>query len=531
LGRVLKGKYRLERRLGAGGFGAVYAGRQLLTDTLHAVKLMHGALGDQPGLKERLRDEARTGMQLHHPRIVRVTDFDVEAEVASFPLSGPGGPPPPRGGRVEVLFLVMDLIESRTLAMRMRETPADVRAHLEDWARDVAAALDYAHSRGVVHRDVKPANILVREEDQAALLTDFGISRAVHDVGLTQPGTTLGTYAYMAPEQWRGEERSIDARTDVYAFAAMLFELVCGRAAFGTGPEAVHGHLHLPPPPVAQLRPGLPAGLDAVFARGLAKAPGDRPPTATALATDVFAQLQVGEAPTVSASALSAPRADPVPDAIATVSVIRSVPPGPPLRGGPAAVPAARPPRPVPGRALLLGGLSVVIVVLAAALAAVALRSQAGSPGQPTGGAPTAAPQLRPSALVLTLADLPGYTVRPAATPISNSDSTAEVQFESGRPPTRIVVSLANVTYNQQTAAEQYQSTRNAHLAGGLRETPAPALGQAASMFTNDQTSVLLWRHGPVVCQISTSATVPREDLVAFGQKQDARVRAALGGG
>lgn len=278
IGRVLKGKYRLERALGSGGFGTVYAARQLLTDTWHAVKLMHSPMASQPHMRERLRDEARTGMQLHHSRIVRITDFDIEGEA---------------------FFLVMDMIDSRTLAERLRAKPSDLTLHLPTWARDIAAALDYAHSRGVLHRDLKPSNVLVREQDDAALLTDFGISRWMHQAGLTADGVTLGTYSYMSPEQCRGEERTIDARSDIYAFAAVLFEAVAGRPPFGSGPEAMQGHLHRGPPRLMELSPGLPyvAALDRAFGRGLAKSPNQRPGSAEELAEEFIGALS-GASPT-----------------------------------------------------------------------------------------------------------------------------------------------------------------------------------------------------------------------------------------
>ena len=265
LGLVLKHKYQLERLLGAGGFGAVYAARQLLLGTWHAVKVLHAPNGSELELVNRFREEARIGTRLRHPRIVAVTDFDVED--GSF-------------------FLVMDLIESVTLARQFRQAPDATNLPIEPWVRDIAAALDYAHAQGVIHRDLKPANVLIRDEDQAALLTDFGISRWLHSVGLTNSGMTLGTYAYMSPEQCSGEERAIDARSDIYSFAAVLFELECGRPPFGTGQEAMAGHLHGPVPSVRDSRPDHPAveQLDAVFARGLAKSPNQRPQSAEELA-------------------------------------------------------------------------------------------------------------------------------------------------------------------------------------------------------------------------------------------------------
>jgi serine/threonine protein kinase len=315
LGRVLKNKYRLERLLGAGGFGAVYAARQLLMGTWHAVKLLHGPSGSQPELVDRFREEARIGTQLRHPRIVAVTDFDVEG--ATF-------------------FLVMDYIESVTLTQRLRESSGYVGEQVEPWARDIAAALDYAHAQRVIHRDLKPSNILIREQDQAALLTDFGISRWLSSVGVTQAGTTLGTYAYMSPQQCAGEERAIDSRSDIYSLAALLFELECGRPPFGTGQDAMHAHLYQPVPSVRRFRADHPAAdqLDAVFARGLAKSPNQRPQSAEEL-VETFLLARAG----VTMPSPSPPEPPPAPEPPPPV-------PEPPLPATPVPLPATPVPAP-----------------------------------------------------------------------------------------------------------------------------------------------------------------------------------------
>jgi serine/threonine-protein kinase len=372
VGRVIKGKYHLDRLLGRGGFGAVYAAHNLLIGTWHAVKLLHPAAGAQPELIDRFREEARIGTQLRHQRIVPVTDFDVEDET---------------------FFLVMDYIESRTLAQRMRQTPDEVVGHLEAWARDIAAALDYAHSQRVVHRDVKPSNILIREQDQSALLTDFGISRWLHSVGLTEAGTTIGTFAYMSPEQCRGEERAIDARSDIYSLAAVLFELVCGRPPYGTGREALSGHQFQTIPRVRQFRPEHPGAeqLDAAFARGLAKSPNQRLQSAEQLVNeiaDAFSGATVAFSPQGETVRVAATGQVPVNRGMSNLPTAPGVPPPPPPR--PAPIWRDRPPWLIP-----LGVAALVAVLIGSTFGVLAATGAFRQPSKATSG--SAATQASPS--------------------------------------------------------------------------------------------------------------------------------------
>jgi hypothetical protein len=154
----------------------------------------------------------------------------------------------------------------------------------------VASGLDHAHARSVIHRDLKPDNVLVRTSDGRAMVTDFGIARALVDSDLTQTGRAMGTYAYMSPEQCEGVG-DLSTRSDVYSFAAMLYEVVTGEPPFGRGMNAVAGHLGRPVPSVRLTSPNLPGELDAVLGRGLAKSAQARYPTAGALVADFQAVL------------------------------------------------------------------------------------------------------------------------------------------------------------------------------------------------------------------------------------------------
>ena len=224
-------------------------------------------VADRAEFRERFLREARIAASLDHPNIVRVHDYGVAAGVQ---------------------YLVMDDVDADTLGDRMAGLPSPRRladATIRRAVREVAAALDHAHQHGVVHRDLKPANVLVRRADQRALLTDFGIARSTPDQELTRTERSLGTYAYMSPEQCRAGE-PLTPRSDVYAFAALLFELATGRPPYGHGLPAIAGHLAAEAP-VASARevdPTLPADLDAVLRRGLARRPADRPGSAGEMA-------------------------------------------------------------------------------------------------------------------------------------------------------------------------------------------------------------------------------------------------------
>jgi tRNA A-37 threonylcarbamoyl transferase component Bud32 len=256
IGRSL-GPYVLEALIGSGAFGRVYRARHRSLEVLRAVKVMQADIADDPEFRERFLREARTAARLTHPCIVPVFDIGVEGDIH---------------------YIVMDYVESRTLAEHLERLPARGRvqdATTQGCVRDVASALDYAHAADVVHRDLKPANVLVRTSDGRALLTDFGIARVRSDVSLTMTGRSVGTYAYMSPEQCGGVH-DLTARSDIYSLAAIVYEIATGGPPFGRGLAAVAGHMNRPAPPVQLADPQLPEELNAVLGKGLAKAPQDR---------------------------------------------------------------------------------------------------------------------------------------------------------------------------------------------------------------------------------------------------------------
>ena len=263
-GRQL-GPYLLEAPLGEGASGRTYRARHVELDVLRTVEVV-------PAGDARFRDgflrEARAAARLHHPNLVAVTDFGTEGDL---------------------LYLVMEYVDAATMEERLRRIPLAERLRHEAvrrWILDAAAGLDHAHAAGVVHRDLRPANVLIDAVADRAMLTEFGIAEAGADRGLAAAGRPA-TYAYLSPEQCAGAT-ALTGACDVYALAAVLYEIASGDPPFGRGISAVTGHVAQPVPPLAVRRPDLPAGLDAVLARGLAKAPARRYPTAGELAGETL---------------------------------------------------------------------------------------------------------------------------------------------------------------------------------------------------------------------------------------------------
>ncbi|MFC9440635.1 serine/threonine-protein kinase [Nocardia sp. NPDC057030] len=255
-GEIFAG-YTIERLLGRGGMGSVYLARHPRLPRLTAMKLLNPEVFHDKQIRTRFEREADLVARLDHPNIVTVYD---------------------RGLEHEQLWISMQYIDGTDAAAVDAWSLAPQRA--VRIIGETAKALDFAHSRGVLHRDVKPANILLEGAEGTAervFLTDFGIARFRDETGrLTQTGTFTATLAYASPEQLSGA--ILDHRSDQYSLACTLFRLLTGTVPFETtNPVAViQGHLQAPPPPVSRLRPGLPAALDAVLARAMAKRAEDR---------------------------------------------------------------------------------------------------------------------------------------------------------------------------------------------------------------------------------------------------------------
>lgn len=259
---AIAGRYLLERELGRGGMGAVFLARDIKLDRLVAIKVLPPEMAVRPELRERFLRETRTAASFSHPNIVSVHSVE----------ESPG-----------LLFFVMSYIEGETLTQRVkRQGPLPVPDALR-MLQEVAWALSYAHGRGVVHRDIKPDNILLERSTGRALVMDFGIARSVAASGLTQVGEAIGTPHFMSPEQAAGDK--VDGRSDLYSLGVVGYFATTGRLPFeGESAQAVMvAHISQPAVPVSRFRPDLPPPLAAAIDRCLAKSPEERFSTGEAL--------------------------------------------------------------------------------------------------------------------------------------------------------------------------------------------------------------------------------------------------------
>jgi hypothetical protein len=267
------GGYRIEQIAGRGGMGVVYRAEQLALGRQVALKVISPELAEDPGFRERFKHESRIAASIDHPNVIAVHE----------------------AGEVDgLLFLSMRYVEGTDLRGLIRElgrVPLERATHI---LTQVADALDAAHARGLVHRDVKPANILIAAGgNDHAYLTDFGLTKHLASAsGLTNTGQWVGTADYVAPEQIQGDP--IDARTDVYALGCVLYELLTGTVPFPRDNQVakIYAHLSEPPPQVDCAALGLPAGLDHVVRRAMAKRPDERFPSAGDLARATVAAIE-----------------------------------------------------------------------------------------------------------------------------------------------------------------------------------------------------------------------------------------------
>ncbi|GLY36455.1 serine/threonine protein kinase [Amycolatopsis sp. NBRC 101858] len=273
--RLLSNRYELGETLGYGGMSEVHHGHDVRLGREVAIKILRADLARDPQFQERFRREAQNAAALNHPAIVAVYDTG-EANTEFGPLP----------------YIVMEYVEGRTLRDIVKtEGPMSQKRAMEVMA-DVCAALDFSHRHGIVHRDVKPANVMITKNG-AVKVMDFGIARAMHDgqSAMTQTAAVIGTAQYLSPEQARGE--SVDARSDVYAAGCVLYELITGEPPFtGDSPVAVaYQHVREDPNPPSSVNPAVAPELDAVVLKALAKGPANRYQSAAEMRSDLVRTL------------------------------------------------------------------------------------------------------------------------------------------------------------------------------------------------------------------------------------------------
>jgi eukaryotic-like serine/threonine-protein kinase len=291
---VFNGRYELHRRLGRGGMAEVFLARDQLLDRPVAVKVLFPEFATDPSFVERFRREATAAANLNHPNIVGVYDW---------------------GEADSTYFIVMEYVDGRTLSEILKTEGPLHPDRVADIGADVAAALGFAHRNGVVHRDVKPGNVIVTSAGLVKV-ADFGIARAMtatSDDDLTQVGTVMGTAAYFSPEQARGE--GVDPRSDIYSLGCVLYELVVGRPPFtGDTPVAIaYKHVHESAVPPRHHNIELPLAIEAIILKCLAKNPVNRYPSAEDLRADL---RRFREGNRILAEPVMAPPVDPGPTGV-----------------------------------------------------------------------------------------------------------------------------------------------------------------------------------------------------------------------
>ncbi|MFC8449279.1 protein kinase [Kitasatospora sp. NPDC057223] len=401
IGRALNGRYELVEILGVGGMATVWRGLDRVLGRQVAVKVLNGGLADDPRFAERFGREAQHAAMLVHPRIAMVFDSGVDQ----------GSP-----------YIVMELVQGRSLSSLLAEQPGLPVERAVGIGAAVCEALEVAHAAGLVHRDIKPGNIMITY-DGGVKVVDFGIARAGSSgSGLTQAATVLGTAAYLSPEQATAAE--VDGRSDLYAVGCVMTEMLTGEPPFtADAPVAIaFKHVTEPAPAPSARRPGLPPALDAVVLRLLAKNPADRPYDAATARAELLATVPAAGGDRTTELLATAPPAQgfpapdfPAPDFQAPHGFAQEqhttlLPPVPAAAGYPAAGPATTLMPPVPAaaqtghrpgaarpgrrrRPLLLGALGVAGLAGVATLAVVALDDgpSAASPPHVTGKASASA--------------------------------------------------------------------------------------------------------------------------------------------
>lgn len=374
------GRYRLRRLIGRGGMGEVYEAEDTEKDRIVALKLLPEGVSHDPVFRKRLQREAHSAGRLQEPHVVPIHDY----------------------GEIDgVLYVDMRMINGADLRKILKSYGPMTPARAVAIVRQIASALDAAHESGIMHRDVKPENILITRDD-FAYLVDFGIANAASDEKLTELGTAVGTYAYMAPERFTSDE--VTYRADVYALTCVLHECLTGSQPFpgDSVSMVITAHLMQPIPAPSQTRPGVPIAFDRVISRGMAKKPAERFASAgdlAAAATDALSVrdqdqaaniVQRGEAATMPGPQYPVPPPPPgatpppygaTPPPGATPRPFTATPPpGPPPgatpppfhAGGPPWNAPARPPGP-PKKKTPWVPIAVVAAVLVLVLGAVGI--------------------------------------------------------------------------------------------------------------------------------------------------------------
>jgi eukaryotic-like serine/threonine-protein kinase len=456
-------RYALESRIATGGMGEVWRANDTVLGRRVAVKLLKTEYADDATFRSRFETEARHAASLHHPNVAAVYDFG-EAQP---------GDPAAGGSDVARPYLVMELVDGRPLSALLEPGQALDPDATRDLLAQAADALAAAHAAGIVHRDVKPANLLVTP-DRTVKITDFGIARAAEGMSLTETGQVMGTPQYLSPEQARGETAT--PASDVYSLGVVAFECLAGHRPFVADTPVATALAHLRDP-VPELPDDVPADLAAVVRRAMAKSPEDRFTDAAELA-----------------AALRNPGAVDAPDRTQVLTGVAPVPvpaTAPATTPGPAAAAGSRRRRKVPWGWILLGVLAIAGIV-AVALLADSGEDQPDTPAA-TRSEPTSQPTQQPST----------QESQPTQEPSPTEDNTVQVDESDyvGRDVDEVEAELQdlglNVRRDEQTnpGDEEEDSVEGVDPSGTLQE--------------GDTVTVSYWGPPPTEEQPSTSSGPP----------------------
>src|SRR5687767_2859336 len=447
------GNVRIDKLLARGGMAEVYLGSHRNLDRLVAIKLLHSYIEEEPLLIERLHREAKVVAGLRHPNIVQIFDFDT---IDGHP------------------FIVMEYLKGPTLAtylrhrhQRKKRIPPDQVARL---LNEISVALDYAHKQGVIHRDIKPGNIILHNKteditvdkpltnDVEAIITDFGLVRIMNTASQTASGMVSGTPAYMSPEQARGDQT--DHRTDIYSLGVVLYEMLAGRVPFEADSTltVLHMQIHTTPPPI----PGIPEKVQQVIDRALVKNPDDRYQSSRELATAYFRSIgMTSEASTVleptTPVSTEATEAIGTSNASAPIIMEQAVPAEPQTKPEPA-------PKPARGRTWI--GVAIISLVCLTLLAVGGYRLLSSRP-------------ILPNSTETLSAEIPNTAVSPLPSePPSLPAATKMVKVDAGTykvgkdPADDYHISPQSIELNEYWI-DQYQTT-NAEYEQYVTATGAP---------------------------------------------------------
>jgi serine/threonine-protein kinase len=439
------GQYTIVSLLGTGGMAMVYRARQESVKRDVAIKVIQSALTREPDFIRRFEREAETVAQISHPHILKVFDF---------------------GQQDGMLYIVMELLPGGSMSdlLARGSLSLDQTIRLFD---QIASALDYAHTLGIVHRDLKPQNVLIDAQGNA-ILTDFGVAKLLttNATQLTQTGTVMGTPSYMSPEQWQGE--SLDARSDIYSFGVMLFEVLAGKPPFTaeTPIGMMFQHVQQQPPLVTSIRPDINPNVEPILQRALAKNRDDRYQSTGALMDDLkdaFGQqvsrrnTAVRPSTTNQDMATAFTRAEPTPSARSQAQVKRDL--------GTVALPTVPPRRssPLP---LIISAAILLLAVIGGGVALLASRSST------------------PTAVVIANTETPTNTNTATSVPTETRTPTLTITASFTASNTPDAQGTLNAAFTLTTEAIASQSTFQAILDGTSTAVRSELLAAAETATT-----------------------------------------------